>query len=131
MATVGLWALDDRFVAVADGDDASGAPFVIERTDEGRYALLDHFDRTLGLDWKLVLSDDLARADSICALARERCVPRCIAPRELVDDLRHAAALSRPRQIARMLARLPSRPALYSLLLYHVHLGGRPRPPIE
>ena len=116
MATVGLWTMKHRFVAVADGDDADGSPLVALRTDEDRWALLDHFDKNLGLDWELVLPDDLARADSIGELAKDRLISRWIAPQELVDAIRHAAGLSQPRQIARMLARLPSRPKLRSLL---------------
>ncbi len=124
MAAVGLWLAKNRLVAVADGDDADGTPLIAERTDDERWALLEHFDRHLGLDWELVLPEALARADSITGLARERRIAYWIAPQTFVDAVRQAAGLSRPRQIARMLARLPSQPELRGLLRCFVLLGG-------
>jgi hypothetical protein len=125
MAHVGIWLAKDRLVAVADGDEAEGSPIVAERADDARWALLEHFDRNLGLDWELVLPDDLARTDSIASLALERRISSWVAPRDLVDAIRFAAALTRPPQIARMLARLPAYPPLRSLMECHVALGGR------
>jgi hypothetical protein len=109
MTSCGLWPARRRLVAVVVDDDGRASPAVAAAlNDDARWGLLEHLDAVHGLDCELVISDELARVDSIGQLALTRGVSVWVAPQRLVDAIRTAAALATgpPGRTAAMIARL-------------------------
>jgi hypothetical protein len=77
-----------------------------------RWELLGRLDARHGLDCELVFPETMLRRDAICRFALERRHVTWAAPNQLVDAIRHAAALDRAPRTAAMLARLALVPAL-------------------
>lgn len=109
MTSCGLWLSRRRLVAVVVDDDGRASPATFATPDdEGRWALLDQVDAVHGLDWELVLAEDLLKTDTVSRLALERGHPVWVAPQRLVQAIRQAAGLATgpPARVAAMVARL-------------------------
>ena len=110
MAIVGVWATPRRLVAVfVDDHGKASPPILIERTDDARWGLLVRLEAEYGLDWELAISHDLLTGDALAGLAARRGIVIWVAPRSLVEAIRHAAGIvtGPTRRLAAMIARLP------------------------
>jgi hypothetical protein len=113
MGACGLWTSGRRIVgAVVDDDGRTMDMPLIATNDDERWELLVHVDAVHGLDCLLVVPDNMLRHDSICRFAIERRHVVWVAPCELVQAIRRAAALDKASRIAAMIARLALVPAM-------------------
>ena len=111
MVACGIWLSRNRLVAVVVDDDGRPGPAIFAgMNDDERWALLTSVDAEHGLDWALVLPDDLLRADAIGRLALVRRHELWSAPRRLVESIRIVAGLADGARVAAMLARLAIAP---------------------
>jgi hypothetical protein len=107
MTACGIWRAGPRLIAVFVDDDGRPAPSIRAATDDdARWTLLERVDAAHGLDWTLVLPDELLHLDSIGRLALARGHELWAAPQRLVDAIRAAAGLGRPASVAALLGRL-------------------------
>ena len=107
MHACGIWLAGRRLIAVIVDDDGRPAPTLCAPMgDDERWALLEAIDAAHGLDWPLVLPEDLLRADSIGRLALSRGHELWSAPRQLIEAIRSVAGLANGARVAAMLARL-------------------------
>lgn len=119
MTSCGVWLSRQRLVAVVVDDEGRASPAIFATPDdEGRWALLEHVDAVHGLDWELVLPEDLLKSDTISRLALEHGHRVWVAPQRLVQAMRHAAGLATgpPARVAAMVARLVIVPGFRSYL---------------
>jgi len=118
MTACGIWRAGRRLIAVFVDDDGRPAPSIrVATNDDARWTLLEGVDTAHGLDWALVLPDDLLRVDSIGRLALARGHELWVAPQRLVEAIRAAAGLRQPASIAALLGRLLVVPGFRS----HLH----------
>ena len=110
MSPVGVWPTSNGLIAVPVRDGITGDPVAFGRSLDDAWELLVRLDGDLGLDWSLVLPDDLARFRPLLEAARHRDIAVRFVASELVKDLRYAACLAHapPLRTARLLARLPA-----------------------
>jgi hypothetical protein len=95
-------------------DGRAQAPFFVERSDEGAWALLNHLDAEVGLDCAIVLPDWLARSEPLARFALERGSAAWLVPPPIIEAVRVVAHLATgpPARTAAVLARLPLAPLL-------------------
>ena len=106
MSCCGIWRTPRRLVAVVVDDEGTArAPIAVALTDDARWGLLVWL-HAKGVS-ELVVIDELARSDSIVAMAMTLGVCPWLAPARVVDGIRRAAGLiGRPAKLsAAMLAR--------------------------
>lgn len=110
MSPVSVWPTSDGLIAVPVRDGITGDPVAFGRSLDNAWELLVRLDCDLGLDWSLVLPDDLARFRPLLEAARHRRIAVSFVANDLVKDLRYAACLAHapPLRTARLLARLPA-----------------------
>ena len=106
MRACGIWLSGRRLIAVLVDDDGRSAPTLCAPISDERWSLLEAVDAAHGLDWSLVLPEDLLRTDAIGRLALGRGHELWSAPRPLVDAIRSVAGLANGARVAAMLARL-------------------------
>ena len=107
MSACGIWLSGRRLIAVLVDDDGRSAPTLCApMNDDERWSLLEAVDAAHGLNWSLVLPEDLLRTDAIGRLALGRGHELWSAPRPLVDAIRSVAGLANGARVAAMLARL-------------------------
>jgi hypothetical protein len=119
MTSCGIWLSRQRLVAVVVDDDGRASPATFATPDdEGRWALLEQVDAVHGLDWELVLSEDLLKSDTISRFALERGHGLWAAPWQLVEAIRRVTGLASgaPGRVAAMIARLAIVPGFRSYL---------------
>ena len=109
MNSCGLCLSRRRLIAVVVDEEGRAAPSLFAHlTDDARWGLLEYLDAIHGLDYQLVLPEELVKVDSIGRLALERGIDTWVAPQRLVDAIRAAARLvtGPPGRTAAMIARL-------------------------
>lgn len=107
MVACGIWRSKRRLIAVIVDDDGRASPALTAATDDDeRWGLLESLDAEHGLDYSLVLSAGLLRADAIGALALSRGHQLWSAPQQLVNAIRDVTGLTSGARAAAMLGRL-------------------------
>lgn len=111
-ATCGVWSTPRRLIAVLErSGTVVGTPAAIAKTREARWGFVTWLSATGA--GAIVLTDELS-GDGLIPLSLEAGLHVWLAPLQLVEGVRVAAALSRrpPRYTAALLARWPACPGL-------------------
>ena len=107
MVACGIWRSKRRLIAVIVDDDGRASPALTAATDDDeRWGLLESLDAEHGLDYSLVLSAGLLRADGIGDLALSRGHQLWSAPQQLVNAIRDVTGLTGGARLPAMLGRL-------------------------
>jgi hypothetical protein len=112
----GLWNTPRRLVAVVvDRNGVPAPPISVPRTDDARWAFVASLPT---VSFGLVLTDSLARDDTIARIAVRHGVRVWTAPASVVEGVRYLVGLAgrHPKISAAMLARWPSVPVLRGYL---------------
>lgn len=119
-AACGICLSKRQLVAVFVDDGHATPAICAALDDDDRWTLLERVDEVHGLDYALVLPDDLLKCDSIGLLALNRGCDLWAAPQPLVEAVRRAAAISTAPRLAAMIARLAIVPG-FRTHLRHIH----------
>ena len=107
MTACGICLSRNRLVAVVVDEEGRASPAILAAPDnEERWTLLQQVDAVHGLDWSLVLPENLLKTDALGYLALERGHDLWAAPQPLIEAIRHVARLSTSSRVAAMIARL-------------------------
>jgi hypothetical protein len=112
--TVGVWRRAGALVAsVVESDGRRVHSLLnIARIDDQYWSCLDELEREVGLDFDLVLPEDLVCTDALASIALERRISIWVVPRSLVAAIRALLGTGPPLRMATAIARLPLAPAL-------------------
>lgn len=121
MRACGICRFKRRLIAVLVDDRGRAAPALTAEThDDACWDLLAAVDAQHGLDYALVLPDDLTRVDAISHLAVARGHAVWSAPHQLVIAISSAAGVTSGARLAAMIGRLALVPP-FSRHLRRIH----------